>query len=422
MPFENPVTAPSTSDRIILRELAARVAEIAALPVQDEKRALWRRLNALDPARPMVMVDQVCWHEMDLDGSLALRCEDPECRTYETGLRRTLFQWAHFPVDRVVEPWIDVSMAVENTGFGIRTEQQTAVTDAANDVVGHRYVNQFTTASDLDRVHTPRITHQATETERRLARAHDLFDGVIEVRRCGVTPYLSLWDPISTWMGVEGALMALIDRPAFVHRLLARMTDGYLAMLDQLESQGLLTAPQSVIHCTGAYTDELPAPGYDPARPRTKDIWMFGLAQMLATVSPAMFDEFEVAYTRRICERFGLVYYGCCDPLDRKMEEVRKIPNVRKVSISPWADQARGAAGIGRDFVFSRKPNPALLAADRFCPDTVRADLEATRAHAARHGCPLEFILKDLSTVRYEPRRLFDWARIAMEVAGEGAL
>ena len=33
-------------DTAVIRELAARAAEIAALPVQEEKRALWRKLNA----------------------------------------------------------------------------------------------------------------------------------------------------------------------------------------------------------------------------------------------------------------------------------------------------------------------------------------------------------------------------------------
>ena len=219
-------------------------------------------------------------------------------------------------------------------------------------------------------------------------------------------------------MGVENALFALADKPEFMHCLVARLTDGYLCMLDQLEDQGLLCEPQSLIHCTGAYADELPAPGWDPRKPRTKDLWMFGLAQMLATVSPGMFKEFEVAYAGRICERFGLVYYGCCDPLDGKMAEVRMIPNVRKVSMSPWVNEERGAAEIRRDFVYSRKPSPALLATDRFSPEKVRADLAATRAVCQKYGCPLEFILKDISTVRYEPQRLFEWARIAMQVTG----
>jgi hypothetical protein len=405
------------SDHAIIQELAARVAEIAAKPVHEEKRRLWRKLNALTPERPMVMVDQVCWNEMDLNDELSLRCTGLEYRWYEERLRQTLFQWKHFPVDMVVEPFIRVPMAIGNTGFGIVIQEEVAVTDASNSVVGHHYNNQFQRMEDLEKVKTPQITHDAAETARRLDFAHRLFDGLLEVRPWGLDPYLSLWDPISQWMGVENALYALMDQPEMMHGLAGRMTEGYLSMLDQLEAQGLLCGQQSLIHCTGAYTDELPAPGYDPARPRTRDLWMFGLAQMFSTVSPRMFKAFEVDYTSRICERFGLVYYGCCDPLDGKMDQVRMIPNVRKLSMSPWANQERGAERIHGDFVFSRKPSPALLAYDSFEPEAVRADLEATREICKRYNCPLEFILKDISTVRYEPQRLFQWAEIAMQVA-----
>ena len=56
----------SSRDKEIVRRLAAEAAGIAALPVQEQKRALWRRLNARSPARPMVMIDQVCWNEMNV--------------------------------------------------------------------------------------------------------------------------------------------------------------------------------------------------------------------------------------------------------------------------------------------------------------------------------------------------------------------
>ena len=82
------MTIPDKKDVAIIRELAARVSEIAALPVQEEKRVLWRRLNALAPERPMVLMDQVCWNEMDIDDELVLRCVDVECRKYEETLRR----------------------------------------------------------------------------------------------------------------------------------------------------------------------------------------------------------------------------------------------------------------------------------------------------------------------------------------------
>ncbi len=401
----------------VLRELAKQVAEIAALPVQEEKRTLWRKLNALKPERPMVMIDQVCWNEMNIGDELTMRCEDGECRGYEWYLRSTLYQWKHFPVDMVVEPYIKVGKAINNTGFGIRVQEETAELDPTNSVVGHIYQNQFETEDDIMRIQMPKVSHDQAETDRRVAFAKEVFDGILEARPWGADPYLSLWDPIATWVGVEGVLFGLIDRPEYMHKLVGRMTDGYLTMLDQLEEQGLLCGPQPLIHCTGAYIDELPAPDYDSAKPRLKDMWMFGLAQVFSSVSPDMFKEFEVEYASKICDRFGLVYYGCCDPLDLKMNEVRMIPNVRKVSMSPWVNQERGAEEIGHDYVFSRKPSPAMVAVDTFSPADVKKDLQATKDACDKNGCPLEMILKDISTVRYEPQRLSEWARVAMEVA-----
>ncbi len=409
----------NTTDVKIVRALAAEIAGIAALEVQAEKRELWRRLNTLDPVRPMVMMDQVCWNELNGGGELTLQCSDGECRSYEDRFRRTLYQWRHFPVDMVIEPYIDVPKAVGNTGFGMTIHEEVAVGDPTNGVVGHKYANQFATDADLEKIKMPRISHDETETARRLEVAHTLVDGILEVRPRGFDPgYMTLWDPLSMWMGVENAMYALIDRPDFMHRILDRMTEGALGMLDQLESQGLLCGPQSWVHCTGAYTDELPAEGYDAQRPRTKDLWMFGMAQMFSTVSPDMFREFEIDYVKRIAARFGRVYYGCCEPLDGMMAEVRRLPNVRKISMSPWVNKTRGATEIGGDYVYSCKPSPALVATDHFKPDAVRADLEETRDICARHGCPLEIILKDISTIRYAPERLDTWAQVAMQAVG----
>jgi len=403
-------------DREIIRHLAGEVAEIAALPMQEKKREMWRRLNGLKPVRPMVMIDQVCWNEMNIDGELTLQCEDAECRTYEEYLRRTLYQWRHFRVDMVVEPFIRVYKAVHNTGFGVKVNEDIAVTDPTSGVVGHRYHNQFQCDADLEKIKTPVISHDEDETARRLEKAEELFGGILDIFPQGMDPYLAVWDPISTWMGVENVLYALVERPDFMRAMAQRMVEGYLAMLDQLEAQGLLAWRQSWIHCTGAYTDELPAPGFDPQYPRTKDMWMFGLAQMFSTVSPAMFEEFEIDMCMPIFRRFGLVYYGCCDPLHKKIPQVRKIPNVRKISMSPWVDEEEGAAAIGNRYVYSRKPNPAMLAGFTFDEAAIRQHLRASVEVCRKYGCPLELILKDISTVKYEPQRLWRWAEIAMEV------
>jgi hypothetical protein len=405
-------------DRSILRELASRVAEIAALPVQEEKKRLWRALNSLKPERPMVLIDQVCWHEMNVEDKLTLRCEDKECRGYEWGLRSILYRWEYFPVDMVVEPFIGVSKAIKNTLFGMHIEEEIRKTAEANGVVSHKYENQFKSIDDVyEKIKMPVVSHDAAETKRRLERAEYLFDGIMAVRAEGISPYISIWDNIAMWMGVEPALYAMVDDPDMMHALVKRMADGYQTMVDQMAEQHLLCRPQSSIHCSGAFTGELPAPGYDPENPRTRDIWTCGLAQMLGTVSPPMYKEFEIDYVIPIFERFGLIYYGCCDPLHDRLEVIRLIPHLRKVSMSPWADKEIGARGIHGDFVFSNKPSPAYVAVDSFDGDLIRKDLTETREICRRHSCPLEYILKDISTVHNEPERLKKWADIAMEVA-----
>ncbi len=143
------------------------------------------------------------------------------------------------------------------------------------------------------------------------------------------------------------------------------------------------------------------------------------MAQIFSAVSPAMHQEFWLDYAVKWFSRFGLGYYGCCEPLDEKIDIIREVPHVRKISMSPWVNVEKGAERIGRDFVFSRKPSPAFLAREPWDPAAVEKDLRETLEACARHGCPVELILKDISTVAYQPQRLWEWADIAMRVVTE---
>lgn len=406
-------------DKAILRDLAGRVADIAGLPVQQETIRLTRALNGLRPERPMVMVDQIPWHEMDVDGSLHLQAEDPFCRELETGLRRTLYAWDHMRADQVVEPVVDVPLIIDGLGYGLDIDEEILALDPNSEVVSHLYGDQLENEEDLEKITTPDPVADEELNNRRREIAEDIFEGLLGVRMQGWRPKFSLWDAIVQWRGAEHVLVDLVDRPDYSHRIIARLTDAHLTMLDRLEARGLLVSHQPLIHCTGAYTDDLPADGFDPTRPRAKDLWTYGMAQILGSVSPAMHKEFDLDYAVRWYERMGLVYYGCCEPLDRKLDIVTTIPNLRKVSMSPWVDVERGAEGLGSDFVFSRKPPPSLLAQTSWDPEAVEQDLRSTIAACKRSGCPLELILKDISTVNYEPQRLWEWTEIAMRVVRE---
>jgi hypothetical protein len=301
----------------------------------------------------------------------------------------------------------------------MQTLERTAVTDPQNDVVGHAYIDQLQTEEDLKKIRMPEVSLDEKATAEAEEKAQTVLGGILDVRMQGRFPAFAPWDTIACWRSPEHALLDLVDRPEFTHRMVARLTEVHLSWLDQLEAQGLLGSRQCTIHCTGAYTDGLPAPGFDPRRPRAKDLWTYGMAQMFSTVSPAMHKEFWLDYAVAWFARFGLGYYGCCEPLDRKIDIIRNVPHVRKISMSPWVEVERGAAQIGRDYVFSRKPSPAFLARDPWDPKAVEADLRGTAEACTRHGCPLELILKDISTVGYQPQRLWEWADIAMRVVKE---
>jgi hypothetical protein len=408
----------SRKDRDLLRELATQVAQVATLPVQQETISLWKALNGLKPVRPMVMIDQVCWHEMEAGEELTLQTEDGFCREIETTLRRTLYSWRHMRVDMVVEPVVEIPKVIRGDGFGIRTVERTAVTDPRNDVIGHAYIDQLETEDDLRKIREPEISLDEKATAEVEERAQGIFGEILTVRMQGQFPVFAPWDIIATWRSPGKALLDLFDRPEFMHQIMSRLTQVHLSLLDQLEKKGLLGSGQRTIHCTGAYTDQLPAPGFDPGHPRAKDLWTYGMAQMFSSVSPAMHQEFWLDYAVRWFSRFGLGYYGCCEPLDKKVDIIRNLPNVRKISMSSWVDVEYGASKIGGDFVFSRKPSPAFLARDPWDPAAVEADLRATLDACARYGCPVELILKDISTVRYQPQKLWEWADIAMRVVG----
>jgi hypothetical protein len=202
--------------------------------------------------------------------------------------------------------------------------------------------------------------------------------------------------------------------------VIERFVDAHLNMLDQWENLNLLARNDDNTRIGSGgygYTHQLPRAGYDSSHPRTSDLWGCATAQIFADISPKMHWEFALRHELRWLERWGLTYYGCCEPLDRKIEILRRIPNLRKISVSPWNNLERILAAIGHDYVLSRKPNPAILARDTWQPEEARRDLgdflERTR------GLSVELILKDISTVRYDPRRLWEWAALAMKTVDE---
>ena len=400
-------------DREMLRALAAKYMEYATSDKNKEKRELWRALNNLHMQKPMISIEQMPWHELMVDEFLHCQVEDPVLRDIEWSLRACIYKWEHLPVDMVLNPYLTLNRPVCNTGFGIGT--RCLAHNSSGQVQTHLFEDQFEEMEDVEKIKTPVLTLDRAYAAELMDTVSDLFDGVAPIKWGGIQVHSGLWDQITFWKGVENCYIDLIDRPELIHAIVGRYTDAFLAQLDQINALGAYDITSNMCHCSYTFADRLPGPDCDEEHPTSYDGWTYSMAQLFTSVSPAINEEFEVPYMSKIFSRFGSVYYGCCERLDDRLHVIDRMPNIRKISCSPWSDREHFAATLPKKYIMSNKPDPSYLAHTVFDEELVRKDLRRTMAAAKANGLGLEFLLKDITTVKGDPRRLWRWSEIALE-------
>ena len=142
-------------------------------------------------------------------------------------------------------------------------------------------------------------------------------------------------------------------------------------------------------------------------------------SQDLVGISPALYEELFFPHLQPIVERFGLGCYGCCEPLHDWIPVLRRIRNLRRVSISPWTDIAKSAAQLGSDYVFCCKPHPTAVATERMDDEAITRRMVEIFTLTRQHNCRVEVMLKDLHTVQHEPRRLPRWVALVKAARAE---
>jgi hypothetical protein len=409
----------SDKDKIVLRELAKRIEEISSQPQEKRSIELWKNVNMLRESRPPIRITEVPWNEMNVNDELTLQCEDEYCRELEMELRKTIYQTNHFHLNNVVENKISCPMAVYDNGFGFTSDYTTKSTDEKNDVRAFSYKPQIKNIDDVRKIRNTVVTHDESETKKRYDLMNYIFDGILKVELKGPSVRFSPWDNLIQWFGINDGLMMMREEPDLVHEAISRLIDAEIDRLEQYERLGVLTLNTGADQIGSGglgYTDEFPDKNYDPKHIKAKDIWGSSAAQIFACVSPEMHKEFAFAYEVRLLEKFNKSYYGCCDPLDKKIDMLDMAKNLRKVSMSKWINIEAAAEKVGGKYVFSYKPNPAVFAESDWSIDSSRKELERLYESAKRFGCKVEVIMKNISTLRYEPNRLWEWANMAEEI------
>ena len=405
----------SDEDRAILRKLAREMADFAALPLEDEKRKLWTDHNDLKDTRPLIFCDaENGWNE--IIPSSRLTCKGELARDWERWFLKELCYAKDIKDDKVIEAVFYVPYAeVHHPKWGLEPIMKGDF-EAGGSYTWEPPIKDLDNLDEyMAKMRYPIIEIDEERSNLYMDLAKDTFDGILEIKRRH-----KWWHGFYTTLdyadmrGLEELFYDFYDYPDEVHRLMAFFRDGYMNMLDQLEQKNLLQVNTGNTYIgTGGlgFTSQLPGPDKTPAT--CADMWGNVASQEVSEITPEMFEEFCMPYEIPLMERFGMSTYGCCEPVDRFWDSVKKVRNLRRVSVSAWANVKTMAEMLGKNYVYSYKPSPSPLAVASYSAEEARPFfrdfLQQTK------GCHVELIMKDNHTLGGRPENMFEWSKMVRE-------
>ena len=407
----------SQHDADILRALGRRKAEIAQAEDNLERKRLWYAHDAGHSERPMVLAE--AWAIFEMLPEAQPKCQEPWAQDLERFLKFEIYQYEQVRDDHVIEPYVGYNWTFNISDYGVTSKQEYASRVSGNISSRHWDPPIKDMSRDLDLLRPRTFAVDREDTLARKAALESVFDGICPVRLRGHFWWTAgLTITAIDLIGLENMMVYMCTEPEALHRLMAFLQADRLAQADFMERERLLSLDNENDYIGSGsmgYTKALPQSDWRPGDPvRLKDVWVLVESQETVSVSPEQFNEFVIQYLEPIAARFGRCYYGCCEPVHDRWDHVKKLPNLKRVSVSPWCDQAIMAEALGRDYVFSRKPNPTLISTPDFDEDLIRADLRTTLETA--RNCNLEIIMKDVHSVCGHTERVGRWVELAYEM------
>jgi len=398
----------------------------------DERKRLWKAVHDLKAERPVILFE-TGWIDRFVAPSEIL-CEDPFLRRVEQNMRVTVRHAEELGDDIVVEPWYRFGWRMNFSDYGVPIEIHGPI-NPADSSIAYTFNFPIATPQDIDKL---RKRTFAVDTERTM-----MFKGMLEDAMGDILPVkLGNYDPFIyefgdaefgdlgfngtfffglTWqlyrfIGNDRLLYWVHDDPDAIHKIMSYMLDDRIALFEYFENEGLL-APNTDNQMAGprsyGYVSDLPEPGSDQVG--LKDLWGWAESQEFESISPAMYDEFVLPYLAKLSERFGLVYYGCCERVDDRLESIMAaIPNLRSVSVSGWSDFRKTAEMLGKDYVYSRKPVPAYISGAN--PDWGLVEKDMKDTYAAAADCNVEILYRDVYTTNGDRSRLRKWVDMTKSI------
>ena len=404
----------SQQDRAILRELAQKQMELAHSPRNQQLYQDWLAYGASKGGtRPMIRIEIETFEHQLLPAMQ--RCEGEHAREIEQRLLRPMVNFTQFEDDTLVPEYYPVRLHTSFTPFGLTVKREESGS------LGHHFIPYLHDLEEDEHLLGDSVFSVDVEgTAREEQEAQELFGDILPTKRITDCAGCCLTQDIVHIMNMDDMYMAMIDDEERFHNMMRRLMNDYLAFYRMLEAGGHLQSHARMQHLgQGSYcfTEELKE-GINPAK--LSDLWLFMDSQETAGISPEMYKELIFPYYQEMMSHFGLVSYGCCEASHPIWDNcLSKIPNMRKVSISPWCNEAfMGERLQGTGVTFLRKPPATILGMDTPVLDE-DATLACFRKTAkAAKGCKLEVAQRDVYMVgnsSEKVRRFVELARKGLD-------
>ena len=295
----------TAKEREVIRDLAKRLAELASLPIMEERRKLWYAHNDLKTDQPVIDCSpEGAWREVVTPESLV--CEDPVAREIEWTLRARIYRAEVINDDVPAELRWDCRKRISDTGWSIEGRQaHNAFTNESVHVPTISTINPFwrkdykfdETAAEFDPLITddemeeggieellvaPKVIYDEEGSKRDLEIHQDLLGDILDVHWCGNTYIAFSWMETYTKIrGFESALYDLYDYPDQMHAILRVLEKGYLNLYQQQLDMGLLEMNNGCqYNGTGGYGYTHDLPDLKPGDKLSfKNLWAYAESQ-----------------------------------------------------------------------------------------------------------------------------------------------
>lgn len=391
------------NEREYLRDLAKRQMELSQLPVMRERESLWYDHNEAKGTRPMISVEEGhYWREMAPE----MKCTDPLAREMEYQLLNQIYRVELIGDDRVTPDFYELRYDVCDNICGLGQKSVSGDQRASDGTAGYHIIPQIEVIEDdFYKLRPTEFRYHKEEVEGKKERVEDMIGDILPTRLVNTT---NNWGPsplrsIIGFMGMENAYIAMAAEPDWFHRLMEYVTEDAIRLYRYEEENGhmFLNNGNTLIGSGNwCFSRELPQKDFS-GNVRSVDTWIHMNAEEACDISPKMFREFILPYQKRLAKEFGLIYYGCCEPVSKFWDHgINEIENIRKVSISPWCDERMmGERLAGKKIIYSRKPKDYLYISGQagFDEEAFRENIRETVA--ATKDCKVEYIFRDVMTI-----------------------